>query len=655
MEGLGLSLFPRINKEDIKVWDAKRNASCGFLSKKAGKQSTFRKGKWQKRWFVIKTELHGHDNYTLCYYHTADEMSTPQTYKLEGASLETRDGNEFKIDFKDGVSLELDAESHEVTKLWVDTLSHVIEVATARGRALSERMNRNMGQGESFMRSSAKALNSPPPPSLREPKPPQQPAATDTPASPVPASAMKSPTRVNATSKPFSIRQRTLPTVRLDLDVNSIPPRTEARMQFEEMFITDVSRSLQIEEHLLEVHSIKGMLGMDWLTVVEFDIYIHKEAPQPHRRSKREGEEEDGSEEEEGAEEVDQDSDDLSDERLHEQAEEEEYARFERRKELLQILSELIKNPHSPLYSGFVTCKLDPTYPLLIADDMNEEGSLGGRDMGGRVDDANNMLFSTDANILTIMEKYKNVEWPQDYMDYSHFEISIAFEGQVRTLQVPNPLILRNRCCGIYPFEIMQALGLLGTAQELWVEPKGLAPRGMPSYLSDPIYFTESSRANGSMIINASKLKANLVYDLICTDYRQQVLNSLSEAEIDQIRITFDTYDIDGDGTVSKAELEELVRQRTIARRAVIDEKFNEFVKEISAEREGEALNAEIQKAERVRRTHYQQLTESQNKLIHMFEAADIDGNGTLSLNEFMLAEAWWQRCTLNPGHVHMF
>ena len=106
---------------------------------------------------------------------------------------------------------------------------------------------------------------------------------------------------------------------------------------------------------------------------------------------------------------------------------------------------------------------------------------------------------------------------------------------------------------------------------------------------------------------------------------------------------------IDGDGTVSKAELETLIRQRTVERRAAIDEKYNEFIEE-----NGHSPEA-MQQADSIRRVHYQQLVESQNKLIHMFDAADIDGNGKLSLGEFMLAEAWWLRCTMNPEHMHMF
>lgn len=623
MEGLGLSLFPRINKENIKVWDTKKNACCGFLSKKAGKKSTFSKGKWQKRWFYIKTELTGHENYTLSYFHSPDDSSPSQTFPLEGTSLTTLDGNEFRLEFKDGTVLELDAESYEITTLWVASLMHVIDVATARAKALSDRVHRNAKPETSMMKSGGSAAAPAAPAS--EPASPAKGQQGDVVDEAVPSSYVPPPTKqqqmgmqVGATSTAFAIRQHSFPTVRLDIDVNSIPPRSSARMKFVEMFIADVCNVLNIDVKLVEVHSIKGMLGMDWLTLVEFDIYIHKDTSFNV----------DVDEEEEKTE-----------EEIMEQEEMLESIRVERRKELFQTLNELIKDPHSALYNGFITCKLDPTYPLM-ADEF------GG---GGRADDANNMLFSTDNNILAIMEKYKDVELPEQYMDMSHFEIQICFEGQMRTLQVPNPLILRRRCCALYPYEIKQALGLLGTAQELWVEPKGLVPRGLPQSLSDPIFFAPSARANGNTIINASKLKANLVYDLICEDYRQEVLDSLSDAEIDQIRVTFNAYDLDGDGTVSKSELETLIRQRSLARRNVVDQKYEEFIAESNRSA------SEMRKADEIRRLNYQQIAESQNKLIHMFEAADIDGNGKLSLNEFMLAEAWWMRCTLNPEQMHLF
>jgi hypothetical protein len=615
MEGLGLSLFPRINRDHIKVWDAKKNGCCGFLMKKAGKGSLLNKGKWQSRFFQVKIDLTGHENYTLSYYHGAELQSPSQPLQLDGASLSTLDGNVFKLDFKDGSSLELDAESHDMMVAWVETLSHVIEVATARGKALTDRVNRNIKQGETLK---AKGFAGGAGQGAAEKSAASAQEQDDETEIVSPRKRVPVGVKMDPNAKAFSVRQRSLPSMRLDIDVNSIPARSQARMQFEEMLTADVCRCLQIDTNVLEIYSVKGMLGMDWLTVVEFDLYIHKEIPE-------------SPEDREG----------MSEEELLALEEELETTRMDRRNYLLHSLADLIKNPHSALYNGFVTCKLDPTFPLL-----GDAAHTGG---AGVVPTGKSVLFSPDAGVLSVMEKYRDVQLSSDYLDMSHFEVQICFEGQVRSLQVPNPTILRRRCCAVHIFEVKQALGLLGTAQELWVEPNGLVPRGLPNNMSDPIYFAPSSRAGGAYVIHASKLKANLVYDVICDDYRTEVLQSLSAEEQEAIRNTFHEYDLDGDGTVSKSELEELIRGRTVARRAVIDQKYEEFVAEANGSADG------IRQAEAIRRTHYQQLNESQTKLMHMFDAADIDGNGKLSLNEFMLAEAWWMRCTMNPDHVPMF
>lgn len=614
MEGLGLSLFPRINKDLIKVWDVKRNSCCGFLMKKAGKGSLLNKGKWQQRFFQVKTDLTGHENYTLTYYHGTELQSPSQPLQLDGASLGTLDGNVFRLDFKDGSSLELDAESHELMEAWVATLSHVIEVATARGRALADRVNRNIKQGEKLKAKGFAGVG----PTSPEKNAPSAHEEADEEEAPASRKKMHIGVKMDPNAKAFSVRHRALPSIRVDVDFNSIPARSQARMQFEEMLTADICRCLQINTNVLEIYSVKGMLGMDWLTVVEFDLYIQREIPENP-----------------------EDREDKSEAEILAMDEELETIRMDRRNYLLHTLADLIKNPHSVLYNGFITCKLDPTFPLL--GDVTHGGGVDAMGTG------KNMLFSPDPSVLAVMDKYKNVQLASDYLDMSHFEIQICFEGQTRSLQVPNPQILRRRCCVVHIFEVKQALGLLGTAQELWVEPSGLVPRGLPNNLSDPIYFTPSKRVGNAFVIHASKLKANLVYDVICDDYRTEVLQSLTPEEQEQIRNTFHEYDLDGDGTVSKTELEELIRGRTAARRAIIDQKYEEFVAEANGSAEG------LRQAESIRRTHYQQLNESQTKLMHMFDAADIDGNGKLSLNEFMLAEAWWMRCTMNPDHVPMF
>jgi len=90
--------------------------------------------------------------------------------------------------------------------------------------------------------------------------------------------------------------------------------------------------------------------------------------------------------------------------------------------------------------------------------------------------------------------------------------------------------------------------------QELWIEPMALVPRDVPKYLSQPIVFEPSARLQGSVIINAAKLKAGLLYEVQCEDYRGDVLRSLTDEEVDRIKEIFDSYDANGDGSISKYE-----------------------------------------------------------------------------------------------------
>ena len=105
---------------------------------------------------------------------------------------------------------------------------------------------------------------------------------------------------------------------------------------------------------------------------------------------------------------------------------------------------------------------------------------------------------------------------------------------------------------------------------------------------------------------------------------------------------------MNGDGKISRRELEDMIRDRTSERKGMIDQKVQDFLQSNNSV-EG------IARAEEFKRVHYQQLTEAQAKLIKMFEMADVDNDGTVSQSEFFLAEAWWMRCALNPEHVNLF
>ena len=68
---------------------------------------------------------------------------------------------------------------------------------------------------------------------------------------------------------------RALPSVRIDVDIATIPPSSTQRRQFEEMFISDISKAMDVEPHMVEIHAIKPVIIMSWLVEVTFDIAHH--------------------------------------------------------------------------------------------------------------------------------------------------------------------------------------------------------------------------------------------------------------------------------------------------------------------------------------------------------------------------------------------
>lgn len=307
----------------------------------------------------------------------------------------------------------------------------------------------------------------------------------------------------------------------------------------------------------------------------------------------------------------------------------------EKRMELLHTMEDMIKDPSSLLYSGFITSNLDPTYVSHIVTSAETAR-------------AEVEIISSDPTITKIMNKYKTVQLPGNFVDISHFTVFLRFEGNVRPLAIPNPMVLRKKFCMLWPFEVKQALGFMGNMQELWIEPLSLTPSGLPSGMAKAIFFEPSARLGGALVISATRLKAGLTYDVHFDDRRSDIVKMLTDEERRSIEQTFETYDVNRDGTVSRRELEELLRSRTNDRKQTIDTKFAEFMSETTSDED-------VMKAEEFRRMHYQQLTEAQTKLIKMFENADIDGSGSLSFTEFILAESYWLRCTLNPEHAALF
>jgi Ca2+-binding EF-hand superfamily protein len=635
-----LSYLPRIEKERLEIWDKKREACCGYLNKRAGKGSTFSQGKWQKRWFVLKIQISGHENYTLSYYHSPEDKSPRQSFILDDATVTLGGGgnllHSFQLICSDGLNVMLGCDSDPQMHAWIATLNYAIQIATERGKIQRDRWGSTPTEKtRNYTRHQAEGQ-----PSSNHSSQPLSPNRQHDSSHGLENSI--GPTGDTTSPFYYSSSQQYL-SVRLDLDITTIPPGSTQRNQFEDMFCGDICRTLNIQSNMIQIHSLSPTPGMDWLTLVTFDLYLTEEFL--------------GFSDYE-IEQIENDS--------TQQEEVNELFR-QKKQELISELLEALQNSSSILYNGFVTCNIDPSYTSGLI--TSSEFSDSARNSSGA---EAYEVYSSSSEILAIMERYHSIHLPSDSIDLSHFKIYLSFENKIKSLFVPNPLILRAKYCVVWPYEVKKAIGMMGNMQEMWIEPIALVPKGLPKHLSEPIYFQQSLRLasvdgrsedeeggvmNRPYVISAHLLKADLCYDVVCEDNRSEILKILTEEERESIKTIFEQYDHDGNGYISRTELETMIKNRIKDRKELIDEKFQEIIRENPrGNYRGAATSDEnYLKAEEFRRMHYQQLQETQNKLLKMFEAADIDRDGMISYHEFLLAEAWWLRCTLNPEHATLF
>jgi hypothetical protein len=154
--------------------------------------------------------------------------------------------------------------------------------------------------------------------------------------------------------------------------------------------------------------------------------------------------------------------------------------REEGRQQLLTKLAKLMRNPSSALFKGFVTCKLDRSFALNLEpssapavdsplkpqqpeydDDENEEHSSIVDNRAIAAAPTEMVPFSPDSEVLRLMNKYKDVQLQPTFVDMSHITIYLCYEERRRPISVLNPFIFRKRCCGLWPFEVKQALGIM--------------------------------------------------------------------------------------------------------------------------------------------------------------------------------------------------
>lgn len=341
--------------KDLLVWDDSRGQCCGYLNKKASKTSTFSKGKWQKRWFLIDIDIEDRGNYALQYFHSPEDTAPRQVFPLSKVNIKLAAGNSFVLSAGDEVLATLSADTHEAMKQWVDTLENVISVANLRARLLREHEDsgdETLGE-EKKKRSHYSLLGG---------------EIAGISSVSKPGRSQRSKGFDNLSPSRSAARRPVNPAVRLDVDAETIPPTSKARHQFVEMFARDVATALEITPDMVEVLSVKPAPGRDWLTLVEFDIN-----PINLLRNQYADEE---------------------DPRYWQQLETE---RVDIRAKLLWTLHDLVVDPASVLYQGFVTSRLDPSFTA----NMVEQHAAESEEV---------VPYSTDPDVLAIMEHYKDIE-----------------------------------------------------------------------------------------------------------------------------------------------------------------------------------------------------------------------------------------------------
>jgi Ca2+-binding EF-hand superfamily protein len=603
--------LPRCHAEDFLIWNEKRKMVGGWLKKRAGGKhdkpfgSLFNKGTFQRRWFIIDTEITGQDNYELSYFYTPDDSKPRARYPLHHAKVLYSGGDAFQIQLADGQLVHLSTEREDVKNKWYETLVRVIKIASAREEAIEKRLETNEKVAETpekvteevddhddeftgFDEDDGRAFS------------PERDSSKT-------VGAGREPRVGKAAKKGTS---RAYPSLRLDVDIATIPPSSTQRRQFEEMFASDVANALELQANQVEIHSVKPVVIMSWLVEVTFDIVLDEVSREDL--------------------DIDEDEDDYD--VMARAIQEEREARYDA---LMVKLHGLVTDITSPIYNGFQTCKLDPSYTSNMV-----------RQKAGEVE-----IFSSERAVLDVMHRYKDVHLPSHYEedDPSHFQIILLFEGAEYPIDLPNTAYMRQRHCNLWPFEVKQVIGLTDTMQEQWVEPVALNPVDVPRASSHSVRFEPSCRMGGQVCLNTSRLQAGVTYEVEVDDLRSEVLMNLTDEEMYTINETFKTFDVNNDGTVQREEIEQLVRERTKGRKDVIEEKFQARISEPGISQD------EIEAAEEAKRQHLQACNEAQVKQLKMLTAADINSDGMLSLTEFMLAESWWLRCTLNPAKAHLF
>ncbi|RYG62772.1 hypothetical protein EON64_17245, partial [archaeon] len=305
-----MKALPEVSDQDLLIWDDSRGKCCGYLNKKASQASAFSKGKWQKRWFVIETEIDDNENYKLLYFHGPDDKTPRQTFPLASSTLKIVSDTSFVLMMADDSSLTLSADSPDMLRLWITTLEKVVSVANMRERLL-EHFDRQSESSEHRQGGGA----------------PRQGRRRTDEADEEDEEGEGRGIDWSASAQVVVQRDQALfPMLRIDVDLQTVPPGSAERHSFISQFCADLAAALDIEAAAVQVLSLRSAPGKDWLSLVQFtlraDLLDSEQGSSRQRQA------------------------DPSTLRLG----------------ALRRLEELVADPSSPLYLGYVTSRLDPSY-----------------------------------------------------------------------------------------------------------------------------------------------------------------------------------------------------------------------------------------------------------------------------------------------------